>query len=115
MKTDMAYEAACAAADVEGSGTTAVAAVLWGRDMTVANLGDSRAVVSRRGKALELSRDQKPSTDSERKRIVAAGGFVCPEGFLNSVLGVSRAIGNWHVRDHDENLLKARPHQSSPP
>ena len=38
--------------------------------------GDSRAVLSRRGEALALSRDHKPMDDDERARIVNAGGFV---------------------------------------
>eukprot|EP00192_Tetraselmis_astigmatica_P006105 CAMPEP_0117655184 /NCGR_PEP_ID=MMETSP0804-20121206/4145_1 /TAXON_ID=1074897 /ORGANISM="Tetraselmis astigmatica, Strain CCMP880" /LENGTH=456 /DNA_ID=CAMNT_0005461521 /DNA_START=390 /DNA_END=1760 /DNA_ORIENTATION=+ len=105
VKTDMAYEACL---ESEGSGSTALSVIVWGRDMTIANLGDCRAVISRRGRALDLSRDQKPSTDSERKRIIAAGGSVCPEGFLNGVLGVSRAIGNWNVRGQNDILLKRR-------
>ena len=110
METDTAYEAVCSSScDKEGKcGTTAVAVLVWGRYMTVANLGDSRAVISRRGRAIELTQDQKPTTVSERERILEAGGFVCCDGYLNSVLGVSRAIGNWRVRDQNQNLLKVR-------
>ena len=41
----------------------------------------SRAVLSRRGKAVQLSTDHKPAT--ERARVVQAGGSVCGEGLLN--------------------------------
>lgn len=47
----------------------------------MANAGDSRAVLSRRGKAMQLSTDHKPQ--AERSRVLAAGGRVCCEGLLN--------------------------------
>ncbi|KAL2517614.1 putative protein phosphatase 2C 22 [Abeliophyllum distichum] len=49
--------------------------------MVVANAGDCRAVLSRRGKAVEMSRDHKPICSKERKRIEASGGYV-DEGAL---------------------------------
>ena len=39
----------------------------------VANVGDSRAVLSRRGIAIEMSTDQVPSRPDERKRIEVRG------------------------------------------
>lgn len=110
-KTDQKFESLWAAGDLEGSGTTALAALLWGRVITVANLGDCRAVVSRRGKALDITTDQKPSSSAETERIEAAGGHVCGEGYLNGVLGVSRAIGNWHITCDANQVLKV----STPP
>lgn len=44
--------------------------------MITANAGDSRAVMCRKGQALELSYDHKPAAETEKKRIEAAGGHL---------------------------------------
>ncbi|KAI8547259.1 hypothetical protein RHMOL_Rhmol07G0180800 [Rhododendron molle] len=64
--------------------------------LIVANAGDCRAVLCRRGKAIEMSRDHKPSCSHERKRIEALGGYVS-DGYLNGQLNVARALGDWHM------------------
>ena len=79
------------------SGTTALAVVLLGRTLHVGNAGDCRAVLCRRGRAIDLSEDHKPSRASEAARIKAAGGFVDCEGYLNGSVAVSRALGDWHL------------------
>ncbi|KAG0459096.1 hypothetical protein HPP92_022224 [Vanilla planifolia] len=79
------------------SGTTALAALIIGRTMLIANAGDCRAVLGRRGKAFELSRDHKPSCTIERLRIEKLGGSVC-DGYLSGQLSVARAIGDWHLK-----------------
>uniref|UniRef100_A0A182X5E1 protein-serine/threonine phosphatase n=1 Tax=Anopheles quadriannulatus TaxID=34691 RepID=A0A182X5E1_ANOQN len=58
------------------SGCTAVVALLHGKDLYVANAGDSRCVVCRNGKALEMSFDHKPEDTVEYQRIEKAGGRV---------------------------------------
>uniref|UniRef100_A0A2P2MKT5 Protein phosphatase 2c n=1 Tax=Rhizophora mucronata TaxID=61149 RepID=A0A2P2MKT5_RHIMU len=56
-------------------GSTAVTAIfIDGKDLWVANIGDSRAVVCERGCANQLTVDHEPHT--ERKRIEQQGGFV---------------------------------------
>lgn len=60
------------------AGSTALAALLVGSTLLVANAGDSRAVLSRRGKAIDLSRDHKPSCPAERERISSAGAKRVP-------------------------------------
>lgn len=56
-------------------GSTAVTAILIdGRSLYVANVGDSRAVLSRGGTAIQMSIDHEPST--ERHSIESKGGFV---------------------------------------
>jgi serine/threonine protein phosphatase PrpC len=64
-----------------------------GNKLVVANAGDSRAVLCRRGQAVEMSRDHKPMDEDERARIQKAGGFV-QEGRVNGSLALSRAIGD---------------------
>merc|ERR1719193_1288188 len=44
--------------------------------LVCANAGDSRAVLSRGGKAYPLSEDHKPESDIEKTRIIKAGGTV---------------------------------------
>lgn len=56
-------------------GSTAVTAILInGRRLWVANVGDSRAVLSRGGQAIQMTIDHEPST--ERGSIENKGGFV---------------------------------------
>lgn len=69
-----------------------------------ANCGDSRAVLSRGGVAVELSQDHHPHDPTEKRRIEAAGGFVAvyeTSGRVDGTLAVSRALGDFR--------FKARP------
>ncbi|XP_048425200.1 probable protein phosphatase 2C 27 [Pyrus x bretschneideri] len=66
--------------------------------MLIANAGDCRAVLGRRVRAIELSKDHKPNCASERVRIEKLGGVVF-DGHLNGQLSVARALGDWHVKD----------------
>ncbi|GAB4848375.1 hypothetical protein Ancab_003070 [Ancistrocladus abbreviatus] len=79
------------------AGTTVLTALILGRDMIIANAGDSRAVLGKRGRAVELSKDHKPNCTSERLRIEKMGGTVC-DGYLNGQLSVARALGDWHLK-----------------
>lgn len=67
------------------SGTTAVVTWLFGRELYTAWTGDSRGVIGRvlppengriRFRAVELSHDQKPSRNDEKRRVRAAGGRI---------------------------------------
>lgn len=61
--------------DLGRGGSTAVTAILInGRKLWIANVGDSRAVLSRRGQAIQMSTDHEPNT--ERGSIENRGGFV---------------------------------------
>jgi len=85
----------------DGSGTTALICCLRPDWIHVANAGDSRAVLCRAGVAVSMSTDHKPSLDSERDRIEAAGGWVTDETYadldarVNGDLSVSRGIGDF--------------------
>ncbi|KAJ0248206.1 protein phosphatase 2C 22 [Hirschfeldia incana] len=96
LQTDTAFSEACALDGSLSSGTTALAAILTGRSLVVANAGDCRAVLSRQGKAIEMSKDHKPMSCKERRRIEASGGYIY-DGYLNGLLNVARAIGDFHM------------------
>ncbi|CAN6979191.1 hypothetical protein IGI04_038130 [Brassica rapa subsp. trilocularis] len=96
LRADAAFSEACALDGSLSSGTTALAAVLTGRSLVVANAGDCRAVLSRQGKAIEMSKDHKPMSCKERRRIEASGGYIY-DGYLNGQLNVARAIGDFHM------------------
>jgi len=85
------------------SGCTAVVAMLAGTTLYVANAGDSRCVVCRDGKAVEMSADHKPEDDIEMKRIKNAGGKVTADGRVNGGLNLSRAIGD-HAYKQNKSL-----------
>lgn len=78
------------------AGSTASTAVLVGKKLLIANVGDSRAVISRAGNATALSSDHKPNRSDERERIEQAGGSVMWAGTwrVGGVLAVSRAFGD---------------------
>lgn len=88
----------------KASGCTAVVALLVGRQLYVANAGDSRCVVCRGGKVVEMSFDHKPEDDIEFQRIRKAGGRVTLDGRVNGGLNLSRAIG-----DHGYKMNKTLP------
>ncbi|KAH6558483.1 hypothetical protein KP509_1Z061300 [Ceratopteris richardii] len=96
LNTDQAFAEACRTGNCVSSGTTAIMVLILGREVFVANVGDCRAVLSRKGKAVDMSRDHKPWCKQELMRIEALGGYI-HDGYLNGQLGVTRAIGDWHI------------------
>ncbi|KOM42074.1 hypothetical protein LR48_Vigan04g227200 [Vigna angularis] len=88
------------------SGSTACVAVIRNNQLVVANAGDSRCVISRKGQAYNLSRDHKPDLDIEKERILKAGGFI-HAGRVNGSLNLTRAIGNVELCDEDEFVVLA--------
>ncbi|XP_044510261.1 probable protein phosphatase 2C 10 isoform X1 [Mangifera indica] len=84
-------------------GSTAVTAILInGQRLWVANVGDSRAVLSSGGQAVQMTTDHEPNT--ERGIIENKGGFVSnmpgdvPR--VNGQLAVSRAFGDKSLKSH---------------
>lgn len=79
--------------------TSCITAVDYARrQIVVANTGDSRAVVSRRGRAIALSEDHKPEDSEEFDRILKAGGRVVWSGpcwRIDGGLNLSRALGDF--------------------
>ncbi|KZP00258.1 protein serine/threonine phosphatase 2C [Calocera viscosa TUFC12733] len=75
------------------SGCTATVALLSGLQLTVANAGDSRAVLCRDGKATRLSTDHSPYEPGELRRIKAAGSTVV-RGKVGMMLAMTRSLGD---------------------
>ncbi|PIN10989.1 Serine/threonine protein phosphatase [Handroanthus impetiginosus] len=89
--------------DLGRGGSTAVTAILInGRKLWVANVGDSRGVLSKRGQAIQMTVDHEPNT--ERGSIENKGGFVSnmpgDVARVNGQLAVSRAFGDKNLKTH---------------
>jgi len=97
------------------AGCTSIVAVLLEKTLTVANAGDSRAVLCRGGGiAYPLSLDHKPMQERELNRIMKAGGFVNQFGRVNGNLNLSRSIGDLKYKQTpgfppSEQMITAEP------
>ncbi|XP_026329735.1 probable protein phosphatase 2C 11 isoform X2 [Hyposmocoma kahamanoa] len=96
------------------SGCTAVVALLKGNELYVANAGDSRCIICREGKAIDMSIDHKPEDPPELERITKAGGEVSNDGRINGGLNLSRAIGDHSYKQNKdlgakEQMITALP------
>lgn len=88
-------------------GSTAVAVFVHESDdghrtLISANVGDSRAILSRQGKAIDLTRDHKPNEEREKARILNMGEAIEWDS-LSKVhrvrnLSLSRAIGDRYAK-----------------
>lgn len=79
-------------------GTTCLIALLSDRELTVANVGDSRGVLcDKDGNAVALSHDHKPYQLKERKRIKRAGELAC----ATSLSSQHVARGGTMDKNHD--------------
>jgi len=97
------------------SGSTSVTCVIsvtpdGRRVLCTANVGDSRAVLCRGGKAIRLTIDHKASLPEEAKRIQEAGGFIGRNKRVNGVLAISRAFGDHLFKEND--VVTAVPYAS---
>ncbi|URE48483.1 Transferase family [Musa troglodytarum] len=95
------------------SGSTACVAVIRNNQLLVANAGDSRCVLSRKGQAISLSTDHKPDLDEEKERILKAGGFI-HAGRVNGSLNLARAIGDMEFKQNkflpaEKQILTCNP------
>ncbi|XP_052190329.1 probable protein phosphatase 2C 60 isoform X1 [Diospyros lotus] len=95
------------------SGSTACVAIIRNNQLVVANAGDSRCVISRKGQAYNLSRDHKPELEVERERILRAGGFI-HAGRVNGSLNLARAIGDMEFKQNkflpaEKQIVTANP------
>ncbi|DBA83228.1 TPA: hypothetical protein ACH3X2_006741 [Trebouxia sp. C0005] len=82
----------------QSCGTTATVMLVRQDKIVVANIGDSRAVLSRAGQAIDLSTEhrlygQGDTVTSESHRVKEAGGWI-DDGRVCDILAVSRAFGD---------------------
>ncbi|XP_021277624.1 probable protein phosphatase 2C 27 isoform X1 [Herrania umbratica] len=113
MATDAAFAKSCSLESALVSGTTVLTAIILGRSLLVANAGDCRAVLSRHGTAIEMSKDHRPCCMKEKRRIESLGGFI-DDGYLNGQLGVTRALGDWHLEGMKETGERVGPLSAEP-
>jgi Leucine-rich repeat (LRR) protein/serine/threonine protein phosphatase PrpC len=104
MLNDRLREAIKAQPMMRHCGTTGVLCLFMEKQLWVANVGDSRAVLCRDGKAMRLSYDHKPLDEEERIR--ALDGYVVSIRSkstgevvhrVNGQLAVSRSIGDLYM------------------
>ncbi|XP_074252523.1 protein phosphatase Mn(2+)-dependent 1K isoform X1 [Saimiri boliviensis] len=93
----------CVAATLLTSGTTATVALLRdGIELVVASVGDSRAILCRKGKPMKLTIDHTPERKDEKERIKKCGGFVAwnslGQPHVNGRLAMTRSIGDLDLK-----------------
>ena len=74
-------------------GTTATVGMILEGKIWVANVGDSRTILVKDGKATQASEDAKPTIDRYYNKIIKKGGTV-EEERVNGDIAVARAIGD---------------------
>jgi serine/threonine protein phosphatase PrpC len=94
-------------------GCTALAAVIAGGRLLVANAGDCRAVLCRGGAPLALSRQHTAELPDERARVLAAGGSVAVRAGSwrvgGAALQVTRALGDFDLKGPIDGGVTAEP------
>ena len=84
-------------------GTTALAVLVWGDAVYVANAGDCRAMLVRGGCSCALSRDHTAEDPAERRRCTEQGGRVEQRGGAWRVgaagVAVTRGLGDFDARE----------------
>ena len=94
--------------DLQYQGSTTVAFYVYEdgktHEQTIisANIGDSRAILARGSKGIDLTRDHKPDDEDERKRIIAMGETIEWDDYCQVSRGknllLSRDIGDHFAR-----------------
>uniref|UniRef100_G3PZ43 protein-serine/threonine phosphatase n=1 Tax=Gasterosteus aculeatus TaxID=69293 RepID=G3PZ43_GASAC len=85
------------------TGTTSTVALLRdGIELVVASVGDSRAMLCRKGKALKLTDDHTPERKDEKERVKRSGGFITWNSLgqpnVNGRLAMTRSIGDFDLK-----------------
>ncbi|XP_048855818.1 protein phosphatase 1K, mitochondrial isoform X1 [Brienomyrus brachyistius] len=88
---------------LQSSGSTATVALLRDSfELVVASVGDSRALLCRKGKALKLTVDHTPERRDEKERIKKSGGYITwnslGQPHVNGRLAMTRSIGDFDLK-----------------
>lgn len=83
------------------SGSTCIASFITPTHVILANCGDSRAVLSRKGQVHFATQDHKPTDPGEVARVEAAGGFIEMSRVCGN-LAVSRSLGDYQYKDRND-------------
>jgi serine/threonine protein phosphatase PrpC/pSer/pThr/pTyr-binding forkhead associated (FHA) protein len=86
-------------------GSTATTALILGRRIYCATVGDSRSMLCRTFAPLVMSDDHKPTRPDESKRIRDAGGFVINNRVMGE-LAVSRAFGDVDFKKGIQSIIE---------
>lgn len=89
------------------TGSTCIVGIQTKKDLWIANVGDSRAVMCNKdGKAKQLSIDHKPNSSKEKKRIEGLNGKITFDGSDFRIKGysLSRAFGDINAKPFISHL-----------
>lgn len=94
-------------------GSTATAVIILESEIYIANVGDSRCIIGRDGKAMPVSVDHMADLDSEKMRIIRAGGVI-EDGKINGQMILSRSIGDFEFKNNrnlsaDDQIITSDP------
>lgn len=104
--------------DGDKSGSTAVMALIHGKNLYVADLGDAECVVGvKDGKngpqsSVLMTRKHNPSDPEEKERITQLGGMIV-FGRLFGTLAISRGFGDKEFKAKDKMFVSNQPYVSS--
>jgi len=80
-------------------GSTAICLFFIGNKVISCNLGDSLSILVKKDSYIYLSRDLKPDREKEKERILKKNGYISADGRILSMISVSRAFGDWKLKD----------------
>lgn len=76
--------------------------------VAIVNAGDSRAILVHQPYLIDIvftTIDHKGYTETEKKRVETAGGYIGWQGRVDGTLAVSRAAGDYRYKDNDKLKL----------
>uniref|UniRef100_A0A8C9GQB4 PPM-type phosphatase domain-containing protein n=1 Tax=Piliocolobus tephrosceles TaxID=591936 RepID=A0A8C9GQB4_9PRIM len=85
------------------SGSTACVNIIFNNTIYIANIGDSRCVLCKNGRAIVITVDHRASANKkEADRIANCGGTLDDDGYLGGCLGVCRGFGSFDKKTKEK-------------